>query len=121
MAHKNPFLWLFFSLKGRISPAVYFLAGLLLLVVQMFLLYRFTLAPDQSPAQGGWALAFWIMVFVSAWSNIALTGKRLHDFGRPAAWALVTLVIGFIIFIVLSFVKGDPGPNQYGIATNTPA
>ena len=120
MAHKNQLLWLFFSLKGRISPAVYFLAGLLLLIIQMFLLYRFTLAPQESAAQGGWALAFWVAVFTSAWSNIALTGKRLHDFGRPAAWALVTLVIGFIVFIVLSFVKGDPGPNRYGFTTNAP-
>lgn len=118
MADQNQLLWLFFSLKGRISPAVYFLAGLLLLIVQMFLLYRFTLAPHESAAQGGWALAFWVAVMVSAWSNIALTGKRLHDFGRPAWWALITLVIGFIVFIVLSFVKGNPGPNQYGASTN---
>ncbi len=112
--------WLFFSLKGRISPAAYFFAGLLLLVVQMFLLYRFTLAPHESNAQGVWALAFWATVMVSAWSNIALTGKRLHDFGRPAGWALITLIIGFIVFIVLAFVKGTPGPNQYGARTNAP-
>jgi uncharacterized membrane protein YhaH (DUF805 family) len=121
LADKNQLVWLFFSLRGRISPAVYFLAGLLLLVLQMFLLYRFTLAPQGSGAQGGWALAFWAVVFLSAWSNIALTGKRLHDFGKPAAWALVTLIIGFIVFIVLAFVKGDPGPNRYGAATNAPA
>ena len=121
MADKNQLLWLFFSLKGRISPAVYFLAGLLLFVIQMFLLYRFTLAPMESAAQGGWALAFWAAVFISAWSNIALTGKRLHDFGKPAGWALITLVIGFIVFIVLAFIKGDPGPNQYAATTNAPA
>jgi len=121
VADTNRLLWLFFSLKGRISPAVYFLAGLLLLVIQMFLLYRFTLAPEQSTAQGGWALAFWATVFTAAWSNIALTAKRLHDFGRPAGWALITLVIGFIVFIVLSFIKGDPGPNRYGANTNAPA
>lgn len=120
MADKNRILWLFFSLKGRISPAVYFLAGLLLLIIQMFLLYRFTLAPQGSSAQGSWALAFWAAVFISAWSNIALTGKRLHDFGKPAAWALITLVVGFIVFIVLTFIKGDPGPNRYGASTNVP-
>ena len=60
-------------------------------------------------------------MLVSAWANFALTGKRLHDFGKPAAWALVTLVVGFIVFIVLSLVKGDPGPNQYGERPNAPA
>lgn len=120
MADRNRLFWLFFSLNGRVSPAVYVLAGLLLLVVQMFLLYRFTLVPADSGSAKSWALAFWIAVLVSAWSNIALTGKRLHDFGKPAAWALVTLVIGFIVFIVLSFVKGDVGPNRYGAHTNAP-
>lgn len=120
MADKNQLLWLFLSLKGRISPAVYLLAGLLLLILQMFLLYRFTLSEHGSAAQGGWALAFWIIVLLSAWSNIALTAKRLHDFGKPAAWALVTLIAGFIVFIILAFVKGDPGPNQYGVRANAP-
>jgi uncharacterized membrane protein YhaH (DUF805 family) len=114
------FFWLFFSLKGRISPAVYFLAGLLLIVIQAFLLYRFTQAPLESAAQGAWALAFWVAAFTSIWSNIALTGKRLHDFGRPAAWALITLVIGFLGLLVLPFIKGDPGPNRYGASTNAP-
>ena len=121
MPEKNQLFWLFFSLKGRISPAVYFLAGLLLLIIQMFLLYRFMLAPHESAAQGSWALAFWIAALVSQWSNIALTGKRLHDFGKPAGWALVTLIVGFIVVIVLTFVKGDPGPNEYGSRTNAPA
>lgn len=121
MPEKNQLFWLFFSLTGRISPAVYFLAGLLLLIIQMFLFYRFALAPHQSAAQGGWALAFWIAAFVSQWSNLALTAKRLHDFGKPAGWALVTLILGFIVVIVLTFVKGDPGPNKYGSGTNAPA
>ena len=42
-----------------------------------------------------------LALLVSAWANLALTAKRLHDFDKPAAWALVTLVIGFIVFIVL--------------------
>ena len=43
--------------QGRISPAVYFLAGLLVFIVQAFPLYRFTLVPPESAAAQGWALA----------------------------------------------------------------
>ena len=59
MPDRNQLFWLFFSLRGRISPAVYFLAGLLLFIMQLFLLYRFTLVPPESAAAQGWALAFW--------------------------------------------------------------
>ena len=90
-------------------------------VVQLFPLYRFTLVRRTAPRPrlgDGAALA---ALLVSAWANFALTVKRLHDFGKPAAWALFTLVVGFIVFIVLPCVKGDPGPNHYGERTNAPA
>ena len=58
MPDRNQLIWLFFSLKGRISPAVYFLAGLLVFIMQAFPLYRFTLVPPESaPRAQGWALA----------------------------------------------------------------
>ena len=121
MPEKNQLFWLFFSLKGRISPGVYFLAGLLLLTIRGFLLYRLALSPQDSAEQADWAGAFLAAVFISMWSNIALTGKRLHDFGKPAPWALITIIVDFTIFFVLPFVKGDPGPNKYGTRTNAPA
>jgi uncharacterized membrane protein YhaH (DUF805 family) len=118
---RKQFIWLFFSLRGRISPAVYFLAGLLVFIAQAFPLYRFTLVPPESAAAQGWAMALLATLLVSVWANLALTAKRLHDFGKPAAWALVTIVVGFIVFIILALVKGDPGPNRYGSRPNMPA
>jgi uncharacterized membrane protein YhaH (DUF805 family) len=118
---RKQFIWLFFSLRGRISPAVYFLAGLLVFIAQAFPLYRFTLVPPESAPAQGWALVLLATLLVSVWVNLALTAKRLHDFGKPAAWALVTIVVGFIVFIILALVKGDPGPNQYGLRPNVPA
>ena len=121
MPDRKQFIWLFFSLRGRISPAVYFLAGLLVFIAQAFPLYRFTLVPPESAPAQGWALVLLATLLVSVWVNLALTAKRLHDFGKPAAWALVTIVVGFIVFIILALVKGDPGPNQYGLRPNVPA
>lgn len=121
MPEKVRLFWLFFRLSGRLSPAACFLAGLLLIIIQFFLLYRFMQAPLDTLESEMWALAFWIAVVVSAWSNFALTAKRFHDFGKPTAYALLSLVAGFILFIILAVIKGNPGPNQYGQRTNAPA
>jgi uncharacterized membrane protein YhaH (DUF805 family) len=112
--------WLFFSLSGRVGRGPYFLAGLFVLIVQMFLFYQVLRFPEGSAAGQGWALAFMVVAFVSLWANFALTVKRLHDFGRPGALALVTLIVGFIVFIVLAFVRGDQGPNRYGDRPDAP-
>jgi uncharacterized membrane protein YhaH (DUF805 family) len=112
--------WLFFGLKGRISPAAYFLAGLFLFIVQMFFFYRVALAAPDSAESEGWAFAFLVLALVCGWCNFAITAKRFHDFGKPTIFAAIAFFIGFILVIVLSFVKGDPGPNRYGATTNSP-
>lgn len=115
--------WLFFRLSGRVSRAAYFLAGLLIAIVQAFLLYRFTLTDPESPAGESWALAFFIIFFVSVWSYIALTVKRLHDIGKPGiiSVALFIPVVSIVAYVVLCLFPGDSGPNQYGGRTNAPA
>lgn len=114
--------WLFFRLDGRISRAVYLLAGVLANMVPAFLLYRFMLAPEESTSSGIWAFAFFIGGIVSIWSIFALSVKRLHDFGKPGilAVSLFIPVISYIAFIVFCVVPGDEGPNRYAGDTNSP-
>ncbi len=114
--------WLFFRLKGRLARAPYFLAGILLFVIQGFFLYRFTLEPEGSVASELLALVFWAAVVVSIWCHVALGVKRLHDIDRPGVWAVALFlpVVSFIAFIFLCLAPGNPGPNQYGAATNRP-
>ncbi|MBL8577974.1 MAG: DUF805 domain-containing protein [Mesorhizobium sp.] len=123
MPEKDKLTWLFFRFSGRVSRAAYFLAGLLLAVIQAFLLYRFTLVPEESSAGQGWAAAFWIVMVVAIWSNIALSVKRLHDIGKPGiiAAALFIPVVSIVAFIALCLIPGNPGPNQYGQRPNAPA
>jgi uncharacterized membrane protein YhaH (DUF805 family) len=113
--------WLFFSLRGRVSPAAYFLAGLLLFIIQLFFIYRVALAAPDSTESDNWAFAFLLLALVCGWCNFAITAKRFHDFGKPTIFAAIAFVVGFILVIVLSFIKGDPGPNRYGATTNAPA
>jgi uncharacterized membrane protein YhaH (DUF805 family) len=67
-------------------------------------------------------MAFWAVVLVSIWSNVALGVKRLHDLDRPGiiAASLFIPVISIIAFLVLCIFPGTPGPNRYGAATNQP-
>lgn len=123
MPDKDQLFWLFFKFSGRVSRAAYFLSGLLLAIIQAFLLYRFTLVPEESTAGQMWAVAFWIVVIVSVWSSVALGVKRLHDIGRPGilAAALFVPVISIVAFIALCLIPGETGANRYGERSNSPA
>jgi len=113
-------LWLFFGFRGRLSRQPYFLAGLLLLIVQFFLLYRFMAVPEGTPESGFWAFAFMVAAILSVFSNISLAVKRLQDAGRPGLLAAIYIIAGFFMWVVLCFVPGTPGPNRYGAETNSP-
>lgn len=121
MPDRSELIWLFFGFSGRVSRSVYFLAGLLLVVAQAFLLYQVMRHPEGSSAGNSWSAIFLIVFLVSLWSHIALSVKRLHDIGRPGmlAAALFIPVVSIIAFIILCVFPGDPGKNQYGEHTNT--
>jgi uncharacterized membrane protein YhaH (DUF805 family) len=120
LADGKQLYWLFFGLKGRISPGVYFLAGLLLFVAKMFLFYRLALAPPGVLESGSWTFPLLVTALLLGWCNFAITAKRFHDFGKPTIFAVIAFFIDFILVIVFSFVKGDAGPNKYGERTNAP-
>lgn len=122
MPDTSQLVWLFFRFTGRVSRAAYFLAGLLMAVVQAFFLYRSTLVEQQSTAGELWASLFWVAVALSIWSNVALGVKRLHDLGRPGILSVTLFVpiVSLIAFVALCLMPGQPGPNQYGRQTNAP-
>jgi len=122
LAETSHYFWLFFKFSGRASRAAYFLAAMLLAVVQAFPLYRFTLVPENSAAAQGWALIFGVALLASLWSNMALVVKRLHDLGRPGiiALSLFVPVVSIVAFLALCLMPGQAGPNQYGARTNAP-
>jgi uncharacterized membrane protein YhaH (DUF805 family) len=119
---RSQLIWLFFRLPGRVNRTAYFLGVLLLVIIQLFLVYRLMLVEPTSAAAQFWAAAFWLSVPVAVWSNVALSVKRLHDMGKPGTW-VVTLfipVVSIIAFVFICLSPGNPGPNQYGQRTNEP-
>lgn len=123
MPDKSQLIWLFFRTSGRVSRAAYFLAGLLVAIIEAFPLYRFTLVAEGTPESDMWSVLFLLAFIASLWSNVALAVKRLHDLGKPGLIALVLFVpvISFVALFVLCLFPGQPGPNRYGARTNAPA
>lgn len=116
-------IWLFFSLRGRISPQVFLLAGIFLYLARAFVFYRLyqvVIVDPESAQAESWSLIFLVVVILSYWSFFTLCAKRLHDFGRPTLWALAALVLDLLLLVVLPFFRGDSGPNRYAPATNMP-
>lgn len=120
MANSPDYIWLFFKLSGRVGRAAYFLGSTFIWLTQIFLLYRFAMAPEGSGVSQFLATVFMASAFIGAWANFALTAKRFHDLGKPAYFAIIAFIIGYILVIVLSFIRGDPGPNRYGSQTDAP-
>ena len=119
----NQIFWLFFGFSGRISRAAYFLAGMMMMVVVVFIAYRIMLAQENTGSGGVWETLFSIALIASLWAQAALGAKRFHDFEKPGMLAALLFVplFNFITFVALCFIPGTPGPNQYGAMTNAPA
>lgn len=111
--------WLFLGFSGRISRQPYALAGLLLYLLRMYPVYRVISTTDEAAATF-WGGALVIIVVLMLPAHIALSAKRLHDFGQPG-WIAVFYVFGDIFaYLLLCLIPGTQGPNRYGDRTNAP-
>ena len=119
----NQMVWLFFGFSGRISRAAYLLAGLLMMVIVVFITYRLMLAEQVGAPAPFWEVALSIFLVASLWAQAALGAKRLHDLGRPGMFAALLFVplFNFIAFVGLCILPGEQGPNRYGQVTNRPS
>lgn len=119
----NQMTWLFFGFSGRISRLAYLLAGLLMMIIVVFLSYRGMLAAEAGGSGSIWDVALSVVLIASLWAQAALGAKRMHDIGRPGIFAALLFVplFNFIAFVALCLLPGNPGPNEYGRVTNAPA
>lgn len=115
------YVWLFFSFSGRASRAAYALAGLLLYLARFYPVYRIIAADGVESVESFWGGIFLLVVGVSLVSHLALTVKRLHDINRSGWFALLFLIGDFLVYLLLCFVPGTPGPNRYGARTDAPS
>jgi uncharacterized membrane protein YhaH (DUF805 family) len=57
-----------------------------------------------------------LYVVGAAVPGLAVTVRRLHDWGRTGWWVLIAVipVLGVIALLVLMLIDSQPGDNEYG-------
>ena len=116
---------LLFSFHGRVNRAKFWLVALGIFVIEIiiFAVLGGTTAmstdPQQAMANIGPVAGIVLFVFgvVALWISIAVAIKRYHDRNKSAWWVLIVFVpiIGGLWYLIeCGFLRGTPGPNDYG-------
>lgn len=112
---------LFFSLRGRINRAKFWLGILVVHVLAFGLLFLVGAIdpPPDPPAEPGllWQAAGFLILVLLVLGPIPIAVKRLHDMDRSGWWYLVSLIPvvgGLILLLWLGSTKGTIGLNKYG-------
>lgn len=105
---------LFTSFEGRINRGKFWAAYVVLWVLT-------TIVVTVSSIVAGDSANFWVLYAIAAVvlfiASLAVAVKRWHDRGKSGWWVLIGLIpiIGPIWAIIeTGFLRGTPGPNEYG-------
>jgi uncharacterized membrane protein YhaH (DUF805 family) len=116
---------LLFGFQGRTNRAMFWLVALALLVIEAIVLgviggqAAMSDDPQQALASLGPVAGIVLVIFGLAvtWITIAVGIKRFHDRNKSGVWVLIIFVpvIGGLWYLIeCGFLKGTPGPNNYG-------
>ena len=106
-----------FSTKGRINRQKYFLRTLAITLIAYALAFGigFTMGPSETGAGSAGIIAS-VITIGAVIAQAFLVVKRLHDLGKPG-WQYFLMYVplyNLYLSIVLLFVKGTAGPNEFG-------
>ena len=128
--HASPTLWLLFSLKGRISRRVYWqgVIGVLCLNTALYfqalrIVHDYQVLQLMEQEVDGWRPLVMMVAAIATLSiHIAVSVKRLHDFGYSGFLAIAVAIplLNIIFAIWAGLVPGSGGPNAYGATTDEP-
>jgi uncharacterized membrane protein YhaH (DUF805 family) len=82
-----------FSFNGRINRAKWWLAVLIMFIVNIVMYFL--------PSDGIMALVGFIIALVLLWISLAAGAKRLHDLDRTAAWLVVFIGVPILLILIL--------------------
>ena len=105
------------SMQGRFSRQRYFLTGLVITLIMFALAFALGFAMGMAGIDPAIATGVsYLLTFVGivVWSFLVV--KRLHDLGKPGwhYWLMYIPLYNVYLSLVLLFIKGVTGPNQYG-------
>jgi uncharacterized membrane protein YhaH (DUF805 family) len=115
--------WLLFSMRGRISRAVYWPSYLGLLSLNFalyFQLLRLVNAEGEPP--GALLLGSLVSGLAIVYANLAIAVKRLHDIGFAGFMAVAVLIpfVNIVFAVWAGIAPGAAGPNRYGAIADRP-
>lgn len=106
--------YLYFDPEGRIGRKWFWLGSIIFVIAPMGAgIVDVLLGFDPN----NFGLVSFIVWLVTLYPYVVLLAKRWHDRGKSGKWTLISLIplLGpFWIVVELGFLKGTPGPNQYG-------
>jgi uncharacterized membrane protein YhaH (DUF805 family) len=116
---------LLFGFQGRTNRAKFWLVAVALLVIEIIVLgvlcggAMMSDDPQQALASLGPVAGIVLVIFGLAitWITIAVGIKRFHDRNKSGVWVLIIFVpvIGGLWYLIeCGFLRGTPGPNDYG-------
>mgnify|MGYP000100226541 CR=1 FL=1 len=108
--------WVLFGFRGRIGRKSFWLAALLMVLIQAAIIAQIASVPEDHPILAFWGLVLLGVWAATAWVGLALAVKRLHDLGLPGMLAICLLIpaISFIAFLLLAFLPSRPETNEHG-------
>ena len=107
----------YFSAQGRVNRKQWWLRLILPIFVITLVLLFIDMVTGAYDPKVGLGILSGLFVLASIIPAILVDIKRWHDRDKSGWWMLITLVpiIGSIwLLIELGFLKGTPGPNQFG-------
>jgi uncharacterized membrane protein YhaH (DUF805 family) len=116
---------LLFGFHGRANRAKFCLVALAIFVVEVILFAvlgsMMGMSADPEQALNALGPVAWIVILVfgvvATWISIAVAVKRYHDRNKSGWWVLIVFVpiIGGLWYLIeCGFLRGTPGPNNYG-------
>ena len=113
--------WLFLALRGRIGRQVYWMAQFFIIALDSAFLLQMLGAEEASYHELAAAITPFLLV-ITAYSTIAVSVKRLHDFDTSGFFALALIVplLDMAFRIWAGIVPGTRGPNRFGALADVP-
>ena len=109
----------FVTFTGRASRSEYWYFYLFCLIcmvggVILDLALGTAITDDDGEFAGG--AVFWLTLLVLMLPLLSASVRRLHDTNRSGWWYWIVLIplVGPIIFLVWTCIKGTSGPNRFG-------
>ena len=120
------FRHLFFSMDGRINRGKFWLALLVLLIIQWAVYLAAAVYfgatqmaeydPNQPPPTG-FLIFFAVLILAFLWPSLCVYAKRWHDRDKSGWWTLIALIPiagGIWLLVECGLLRGTDGENRFG-------